>query len=198
MFGLPDLLKRPILRTLIRLAGQLVTHIRLLAADRSDHKMTGVTWKLRTEWILFDSVCISMIWFAARSEFITVRWTDLQVPPDVLRGCIKKVLNMQTQHVDQKWGIIVPTTSLPVLPSIFPEFYVRWSLRPPRLHRFELDLNEGKMLERRQVPLKDQWLVNKESIRTCTTQTRHQCVNWIKLYLLFYLHKTTMFFKSTQ
>lgn len=27
---------------------------------------------------------------------------------------------------------------------------------PPRLHRFELDLNEGKMLERRQVPLKDQ------------------------------------------
>eukprot|EP00438_Fugacium_kawagutii_P004048 Skav219296 [mRNA] locus=scaffold2157:453498:464173:+ [translate_table: standard] len=27
--------------------------------------------------------------------------------------------------------------------------------RPPRLHRFELDLNEGKMLERRQVPLED-------------------------------------------
>ena len=105
----------------------------------------------------------------------------------MLRGCIKKVLNMQTQHVDQKWGIIVPTTSLPVLPSIFPEFYVRWSLRPPRLHRFELDLNEGKMLERRQVPLKDQWLVNKESIRTCTTQTRHQCVNWIKLYLLIFI-----------
>lgn len=30
--------------------------------------------------------------------------------------------------------------------------------RPPRLHCFEFDLNDGKLLGRRQMPLEDQWL----------------------------------------
>ena len=30
--------------------------------------------------------------------------------------------------------------------------------RPPRLHRFEFGLNDGKLLGRRQMPLEDQWL----------------------------------------
>ncbi len=36
--------------------------------------------------------------------------------------------------------------------------YPVFAPRPPRLHCFELDLNEGKLLGRRQMPLEDQWL----------------------------------------